>query len=340
MNERGQLKLFACRSGKDLAQEVAKNMSSQLSRKHKQTHIELNLIGTTDFADSETESEVPITARGSDAYLIQQCNNPNDSRSVYDNLYEALESINALRISGAEKVTLVLPYHPSSRKDRSNGRVSIGGRLLADLITTAGASNVITFDLHTDQMEGFYNLNQTKIDNLKAFNVLLPYLETNFLQKDKKVTVLAPDAGAGKKAEKYANKLGAEIAFGYKKRAKANEVSHIKINGKLEKTVIVPDDMIDTGGTMMKLIQKIRSKKNNVEDIILACTHPLLNGKAIKRFANEGITIIGTDTIYRDKEFLDANPWYHQVSIAPTIADAIIRLNGNLSLNPVYRSQN
>ncbi|MCA9459980.1 MAG: ribose-phosphate pyrophosphokinase [Nanoarchaeota archaeon] len=344
MSKRGRLVVLASRSGVEFGKRVVDSMNlmrfDNKKLRKKYNKFELHKMLTTDFSDDEVESEVPLSVRGADVYLIQQCHNPYDGRKSSLNSKEGLVGIRALRTAGAEKITYVVPLHPGGRSDRTNGRIGINGRLEADFITIAGANNVLTFDLHADQMEGFYDVNKTKLDNLKASNVIIPKLEEiigiNNLSNSTSVSV---DAGGAKLAQHYANILGSNLALGYKKRSiiETQTVEIVKIMGKLKNIIYSPDDLIDTGGSVIKLIEKGREINPNITDIILACTFPLFNKNAVEDLRNANVQVIGTDAIYRGPEFIKANPWYHEVSIAPVVANSILNLNQNKSLESCYK---
>ncbi|MCA9496719.1 MAG: ribose-phosphate diphosphokinase [Nanoarchaeota archaeon] len=344
MNKRGDLVVLASRSGVNFGKRVVDSMNliryEKRKIKKKYDKFCLHEMQTQDFADTNLEPEVPLTVRGSDVYLIQQCDNPNDSRTSLHNFYEALKGIRALKTAGAEKITFICPLHPDSRSDRTNGRIGIGARLAADFITEAGATNVLTFDLHADQIEGFYDVNRTKIDNLKASRVIIPKIgEILGIDNLRNSTSASVDAGGARKAQHYANVMGSNLAIGYKKRPKdkINTVNLVKIMGKLKSYLYSPDDMIDTAGSMIKLVNRAREINPELEKMVLACTFPLFNGKALERLIKADVEVIGTDAIYRGPEFIKANPWYHEVSIAPIVAETILDLNQNKSLETSYR---
>jgi ribose-phosphate pyrophosphokinase len=326
---RGKLKVFANRSGRQFAEKISNELNKPLSP-----------LKTVDFADGETkiilESEKG-SVRGCDTYVIQNCFDPTSNRNVYQNFFELLQTGDAIKRAGANKLTAVMPYHPFSRQDKSTGRESLTARLVADLIETAGFDNIICSDLHAPQIEGFYK--NTVIDNFPATYILLEYIKNNFKKDIEKLVVIPPDTGGSKRAEKYASELKARPAQSFKVRSngRANHIEKLKLAGKVTGyNVLVVDDMIDTAGSIEKLFESLRIK--NINNSIICCTHSLLNGSALERIVTTNSDLVTTDSIPRTQEFQKQHKWYHEVSLAPLYAEAIRRLNNNESLSELYNN--
>jgi ribose-phosphate pyrophosphokinase len=229
---RGELKIFANRSGEEFAKRILRELN-----KIKDDPIKLGALETRDFANQETLATINETIRGADVYLIQNCQDPNSKRSVHDNFIELCQTARGMKQSGANKITLVIPMLPYSRQDRKNGRQAITARWTADIMKVSGVDNVITADLHSDQIEGFYD-GRIHIDNLKASAVFLNYIKEKIYNSDTTV-FLAADVGASKKTQYYAKKLGTrEIAQAFKTRSVPNQVDAIKIAGYVLKEKI------------------------------------------------------------------------------------------------------
>lgn len=326
---RGELKVFANRSGEAFAKRVLEELN-----KIRDDKISLGSIETRDFANKECLATIKETIRGADVYLIQSCQDLNSKRSIHDNFTELCQTAMGMKQSGANKITAVIPSLPYSRQDRKDGRQVITARWAADVMKVSGINNVITADLHSDQIEGFYG-GKIHIDNLRASIIFLKYIKEN-LYNPKTTVFLAADVGGSKKTQYYAKKFGTrEIAQAFKTRPEANEVDSIKIAGYVDrKDLIIIEDMVDTAGTLEKVEKEVKRKGAN--KITAFCTHPIFSGLAIERLSNLSINVIGTDTIIRNKEFFEQNPWYKEISIAPLFARAIHNLNKDLSISDLY----
>ncbi len=324
---RGCLKLFANRSGEQFAQKLSKELNIPISQ-----------LQTLDFADGESKIIIKESVRGCDVYLIQSCFDPTSERNIYQNFFELLQAGDAFKRAGANKITAVLPYNPFARQDKSSGREPLTARLAADLISASGFDNVITADLHAKQIIGFYK--NTKIDNLPASHIIAANFRLQNPEINGNLVCIAPDAGGAKRSEYYARKLQCRAAQAFKMRSdvEANNVEKLKVAGLVEGyNVLVVDDMIDTAGSLTKLVDELRKKEAN--NIFVCCTHALLNGPAIERLNSMGIKIIATDTIPRTEEFKQENPWYTEISLAPLFAKAIYNINKDQSVSDLYENE-
>ncbi len=327
---RGELKLFACRSG----EEFAKRILSELRKKEECRDLKLGDLKTIDFSNEEMLSTINETVRGCDIYLVQCCQDPLSGRSVQDNFLELCQCARGMIQSGANKVTAIIPLLPYSRQDRREGRQSITARWAADVLKISGVDNVITADLHADQIEGFYD-GRIQMDNLRASAIFLNYIKENIFEEGKTV-LLAPDVGASKKTEFYAKKLETRgVAQAFKTRPRPNEVEGIKVVGRIdERDVIIIEDMIDTGGTLKKVIHDI--KRIGAQKVYAFCTHPIFSGPAIERLSESDVKVFSTDTIIRDWKFFEENPWFTEISIAPLFSEAIYNLNHGISVSELF----
>ncbi|MFI5395882.1 MAG: ribose-phosphate pyrophosphokinase [Candidatus Binatia bacterium] len=240
------------------------------------------------FSDGEILVEIDENVRGGDVFVIQSTCTP-----VNDNLIELLLMLDAFRRASAKRITAVIPYFGYARQDRKVApRVPISAKLVADLITTAGASRVLTVDLHAGQIQGFFNV---PVDNLFATPVLLPYVRQRLNQDD--VSVVSPDAGGVERARAFAKHLDAGLAIIDKRRARANEVAEMHIVGEVRgRTAVLVDDMVDTAGTLATAAAAL--KESGARAVMACCTHPVLSGEAIARIEQSALTqLIVTDTI-------------------------------------------
>lgn len=284
-------------------------------------------IETTQFSDGELSVEIGDNVRGGDVFVIQSTCSPSNDR-----LMELLIIIDALKRSSAGRITAAIPYFGYARQDRKvKPRVPITAKLVADMITTAGADRVLTLDLHAGQIMGFFNI---PVDNLFALPILVPYLRERYLGQD--VTIVAPDVGGVERARLFATRLqNVPIAVIDKRRSGPNMVASMNVVGEVEgQTCIIVDDMVDTGGTLIKAAETLREKGAN--RVVACCVHPVLSGDARSRLTNSAIEeVIVTDTIPHDN--LGKGDKFTVLSIAPLFAEAIRRIHSDDSISSLFR---
>ncbi len=256
------LKVFGGNSNLPLAQEICRHLKVPLGKAIVET-----------FSDGETKVEVKENVRGCDVFVIQSTCAPGN-----DNLMELLLMMDAFKRASAKRITAVIPYYGYARQDRKvNPRVPISAKLVADLITTAGASRVLTMDLHSGQIQGFFNI---PVDNLYSAPVLLRYLRRRL--NNKKVTIVSPDAGGVPRARAFAKRLNASLAIIDKRRVEANVVEEMNIIGEVEGEVaVLLDDMVDTAGTLTMAAKAL--ERAGASKVFACCAHPILSGSAIKK---------------------------------------------------------
>jgi ribose-phosphate pyrophosphokinase len=285
-------------------------------------------IETSHFSDGEISVEIGDNVRGGDVFVLQStCAPCNDS------LMELLIIIDALKRSSAGRITAAIPYFGYARQDRKvKPRVPITAKLVADMITTAGADRVLTLDLHAGQIMGFFNI---PVDNLFALPILVPYLREKYLGSD--VTIVAPDVGGVERARLFATRLdNAPIAVIDKRRSGPNMVASMNVVGEVDgKTCIIVDDMVDTGGTLMKAAQTLRDK--GATRVVACCVHPVLSGReTMERLSSSLIEeFIVADTI--PHESLAAREKFTVLSVAPLFAEAIRRIHSDDSVSSLFK---
>ena len=278
------------------------------------------------FSDGEVLVEIDENVRGGDVFVIQSTCTP-----VNDNLIELLLMLDAFRRASAKRVTAVVPYYGYARQDRKVApRVPISAKLVADLITTAGASRMLTIDLHAGQIQGFFNI---PVDNLFATPVLLDYLRRR-LNHDE-VSVVSPDAGGVERARAFAKHIDASLAIIDKRRARANEVAEMHIVGDVDDRIaIVVDDMVDTAGTLVAAATAL--KENGARAVLACCTHPVLSGKAIDRIEQSVLSeLITTDTIPLRPQARACGK-IKVLSVAPLLSEAIRRTHDEESISSLF----
>jgi len=272
-----EVMIFTGNSNPALAKEVAADLG-----------IPLGAAVVKTFSDGEIWVEISDNVRGADVFVMQSTCTPGN-----DSIMELLLMLDALKRASAKRITAVIPYYGYARQDRKVApRVPISAKLVADLITTAGASRVLTVDLHAGQIQGFFNI---PVDNLFANPVLLAYFRERV--KGEKVAVVSPDAGGVERARAFAKRMDATLAIIDKRRLKANEVAEMRVIGDVEDCcAILVDDMVDTAGTIVAAADALRAA--GARRVMACCSHPVLSGPAIERLTKSAIEeMVVTDTI-------------------------------------------
>lgn len=275
MKIKAPIKFFAGRASHYLADKITKSYGTELGR-----------TSVLEYSDGEFQPFFEESVRGCLVFIIQSTFPPSD------NLMELLLLIDAAKRASAYQVIAVMPYMGMARQDRKDKpRCSIGAKLVADLLTAAGADRIMTMDLHADQIQGFFNV---PVDHLYSSTLFIPYIKSLELEN---LVVAAPDMGGTKRANAYARFLNCEMVTCYKLRKKANVVEEIRVIGDVkDKNIVIVDDMIDTAGTVClaaKLMMEERARS-----IRVVCTHPVLSGPAYERIDKSPITeLCVTDSI-------------------------------------------
>ena len=276
-----EIKLFAGSSNRPLAEAIAKKLNTTLGG-----------VETGKFSDGETSIHLAETVRGRDLFIIQSTSDP-----VNDNLMELLIMIDAAKRASAGRITAVIPYFGYARQDRkARSRDPITAKLVADLLTAAGADRVLTMDLHAAQIQGFFNI---PLDNLLGGPTLYNYFSNKM---DDSYMVVSPDIGIVNRSRKVAERLNCQMAIIDKRRPKANVMEVMNIIGNVEgKKCLLVDDMIDTAGTIVQGAQALVDK--GATEIYACCTHAVLSGPAIERLEKSPIKeLVMLDTIHLPEE--------------------------------------
>ena len=314
MNIHGKdIKIFAANSSKELAKKIADQMGLPLGRCE---------VGT--FSDGEIAVSIQETVRGSDVFVVQSTNAP-----VNNNLMELLIMIDALKRASAGRITAVIPYYGYARQDRkSKSRDPITAKLVADLITEAGADRVLTMDLHAAQIQGFFDI---PLDHLVGMPILARMFETREIED---LVVVSPDLGSVTRARNFANILDAPIAIIDKRRPKANVSEIMNIIGDIEgKNAVIIDDIIDTAGTLCNAANAL--KERGAKSVRACATHGVLSGPAIQRIQDSALEeIILLDTIQLPPEKqIDK---IKVTTVATVFADAIRRIYTDQSVSTLF----
>ena len=319
MNLHGKdIKIFAGNSNIELAEEIAAKIGLPLGASN---------VGR--FSDGEIAISINEVVRGSDVFIIQSTCTP-----VNDNLVELLILIDALRRASAGRITAVMPYFGYARQDRkARARDPISAKLVANLITTAGADRVLTMDLHAAQLQGFFDI---PLDHLLGAPILAKYINEKFGNADDLV-VVSPDIGSVSRSRKFAEKLEAPLAIIDKRRPKANVCEIMNIIGDVrEKRAILVDDIIDTAGTIVGAANALADI--GAKEVYACCTHGVLSGPAIERIKNSPIkelVMLNTIPLRKEKRIDKITV----LSVADVFAEAIERIYGDISISTLFTQQ-
>lgn len=304
------LKVFSGRGNRPLAEKIAAEGQFELG------HAEIR-----NFSDGEVWVKYADNIRGDDVFIVQSTQPPAE------NLLELLILIDAAKRASARRVTAVIPYFGYARQDRKDQpRVSITAKLVANLLTEAGADRVIAMDLHAPQIQGFFDI---PLDHLYSSAVFIEYFRNKNIPD---LAVASPDVGGLKMARSFAKRLDADLILIDKRRPKANEAEVLNVIGNIkEKNVLIVDDLIDTAGTFVNAVTALRD--NGAKEIYGACTHPILSGKAVERINGSAVTSLTiTDTI----PLRESSPKIELRSVAKLFAEAIIRTHNHESISSLF----
>ncbi|QRA43969.1 ribose-phosphate pyrophosphokinase [Chryseobacterium cucumeris] len=303
--------LFCTRTSRDLAEKIAQNYGKELGK-----------INFQEFSDGEFEPVLDESVRGGRVFLIGSTFPPAD------NLLELLLMIDAAKRASAKSITVVIPYFGLARQDRKDKpRAPIGAKLVANLLTAAGATRIMTMDLHADQIQGFFEI---PVDHLYASTIFVDHIRSLNLDN---LTIASPDMGGAKRAKNYAGHLGAEVVIAYKERKKANVVEEMFLIGDVTgKNVILIDDMIDTAGTLCKAAGILIEK--GAKTVRAMATHGVLSGKAYENIENSKLLeVIVTDSI-PVKNNLSSK--IKVLSCAPLFADVMTMVHEHKSISSKF----
>ena len=309
------MKILACNSNIDLALSISKKLNSKLVKAEVKR-----------FSDMEVFVEVQENVRGEDMFIIQSTSYPAN-----DNLMELLVSLDALRRASARRITAVIPYYGYARQDRKSGpRTPISAKLVANLITKAGADRILTMDLHAGQIQGFFDI---PTDNLFAAPVFLKDIEEKY--KNKPVVIVSPDVGGVVRARAIARRINANLAIIDKRREKAGSSEVMNIIGDVSKHhCILVDDIIDSGGTLCNAARALIDVGALSVDAYV--THGVLSGSAVSNISNSPLsTLVTTDSIKATEAVRMSNN-IRQISIAPIIGEAIRRVHMEQSVSSLF----
>ncbi len=308
-----ELKLFTGRANPELARKITEYLS-----------IPLGKMKIKSFSDRETYVKINESVRGKDIFLLQPTSPPAN-----ENLMELLIMIDAAQRASADRITAVIPYYGYARQDKKDQpRVPITSKLVANLITTAGADRVLAMDLHVGQIQGFFDI---KVDHLFAVSIIIDYFKKRNL---KNLAILSPDVGGLRRARAYAKRLKVPLTLVDKRRPADNKAEVINIVGKIKgKQVLIVDDIVDTGGTLLAAVDSLIEK--GATAVYASCTHAVLSGKAYEKInASPLKEMVITDTIPLDSKKTGGK--MKVLSVAPLLGEAIKRIHRNQSVSELF----
>ena len=309
------MKILSCNSNINLAESISKALNSQLVK-----------VDVKRFSDMEVFVEVQENVRGEDMFIIQSTSYPAN-----DNLMELLVSLDALRRASARRITAVIPYYGYARQDRKSGpRTPISAKLVANLITKAGADRILTMDLHAGQIQGFFDI---PTDNLFAAPVFVKDIEGRY--KNKPVVIVSPDVGGVVRARAIARRINANLAIIDKRREKAGLSEVMNIIGDVSNHhCIIVDDIIDSGGTICNAAQALIDEGALSVDAYV--THGVLSGSAVSNISNSPLTSLVTTDSIKATDAVRISSNIRQISIAPIIGEAIRRVHTEQSVSSLF----
>jgi ribose-phosphate pyrophosphokinase len=310
MSSSTPIKIFSGSASKYLASKIAKSFGSELGKSSMLT-----------FSDGEFQPSFEETVRGCKVFIIQSTFPPAE------NLMELLLMIDAAKRASAYKIIAVIPYLGFARQDRKDKpRVSIGAKMVTNLLAAAGVDRVMTMDLHADQIQGFFDV---PVDHLYASSIFVPYIKSLNLNK---LVIASPDMGGTKRANAYARFMGTEMVICHKSRKKANEVGEMTVIGEVEgRNVVILDDMIDTAGTITKAADMMMNR--GALSVRAVATHPVLSGEAYNNIEKSKMTeVIVTDTIPLKQE----SKKIKVLSVADDFADVIEKVYNYKSISSKF----
>ncbi len=309
-----QIKIFSGRASHYLAHKIAECHGTKLGK-----------VVVSQFSDGEFQPSFEETVRGCDVFIVQSTFPPAD------NLFELLLMIDAAKRASAKEIVAVMPYFGFARQDRKDKpRVAIGAKLVANLLSSAGVTRVMTMDLHADQIQGFFDV---PVDHLYASSIFLPYIENLGLPN---LTIAAPDMGGTKRANAYAKYLNCDIVICYKQRKKANEIDSMTVIGDVEgRDIVLIDDIVDTAGTLCKASDMMMER--GARSVRAVCTHPILSGKAYENIERSRIVeLIVTDTIPLKPGYEQITGKINVLSVADLFADVAEMVHNHESISTKF----
>lgn len=337
--ERGALSIMACLSGRPLAERIISSLNTIIQKSTDDSPLRLINTEEVTFANGEIKTVINENIRGDDHYIVQCVDDPKSKKSINDNLMALFTATNAAFQSDADSITVVLPQYPYSRQERKKTREGITAKQIARFLEASGADRVITLDVHSEAIMGFFNY--AKLEDLHASQTIIDHFKSRYGTDD--LVITAADVGGAEKARFYSKQLQTDFAIVDKARdySKSSTIESMRLVGNVSgKTVLIPDDMISTGGTIINAARLLKEK--GARAVYAACSLPFFNKPAVERLdkaSAEGLIarIIGTDAVFQGEDFTKQHDWYDEVSIAPLFAKVIYHINTKRSVSELLK---
>lgn len=335
---RGRLSIISCDSGKGFAQRMVHQLNQMVDNTNATCYRASKEVF---FSNHEVKTVIQDNIRGDDVYIVQCIDDPQvrGERSVNDNLMALCTAIDAAYNADADRITAIIPQYPYSRQERKKERESITARQIAMFLEMSGADRVITLDIHAEPIEGFFR--QGRFENIHASRTIIDHIKGKYQIPD--LTVVAPDVGSVERARFYSRELKADLAVVDKVRdySKPSSIESVRLIGSVQdRNILITDDMIATGGTIVNAARLLR--ENGAKDIYLICSLPYFNGAAVEKLDvayQEGLIkrVIGTDAVFHGEDFVAKHEWYEEVSVAELFARVIYNINNRLSVSEILK---
>jgi ribose-phosphate pyrophosphokinase len=333
-NNRGRLSVISCDSGRAFATGLAEALSRIILEADGEAQAVIRASEEVRFANGETKTVIRESIRGDDVYVVQCIDDPLSVRSVNDNLMALLTAINAVYQSDPDSITAVIPQFPYARQDRKHAREPITARVVAAALEDVGARRIITLDIHAPAIEGFFR--HAVLENLHALKEIITFLRGT-ISLDR-LSVVAPDTGRAQIARHYSRALNCDFAVADKARdyTSTSNIESMRLVGEVAgRRVIIPDDMVATGETLLNTCRLVLER--GASEVYVVCSHPFFNGDAVEKLDRgfqDGLfrMVVGTDAVWRGSDFARAHEWYREVSLAGLFANVVFNINRRRSV--------
>jgi len=334
LNNRGRLSIISCDSGRAFATGLAGELSGIILEADGEAPAVIRDSEEVQFANGETKTVIRESIRGDDVYVVQCVDDPLSSRSVNDNLMALLTAVNAVYQSDPDCITAVIPQFPYARQDCKRAREPITARVVAAALEDVGAGRIITLDIHAPAIEGFFR--RAVLENLHASNDIIAFLRRTV--PSERLCVVAPDTGRAQMARHYSRVLNCDFAVADKARdySSTSTIESMRLVGDVAgRQVIIPDDMVATGQTLLNCCRLVLDK--GASDVYVVCSHPFFNGDAVEKLDRgfqDGLfrMLVGTNAVWRGPDFAHEHPWYREVSLTGLFARVIFNINRRRSV--------
>ncbi len=331
----GNLALISLDSGKEFARRTCEELNKIYSSEQKDDQLALTPSDEVHFSNGEVKVMINNSLRDKDVYIFQLIEDPHSPKSINDNIMALSTAIDACFYCDAKRITAVIPQYPYARQDKKRGREGITAKVVGKMFENTGADRVITLDIHSEAIEGFFN--KLKIENLHCGRYFVQYIKNNLNVNN--LTIVAPDVGSAKRGLYYSSKLETNLAIIEKVRDyhKVSTIDTMRLVGDVKgRDVFINDDMLATGGTLLSACRLL--KDQGARDIYITVSLPFFNKQAYIKFDKaykNGLfkQVIGTDAVMWGDYFLKSYPWYKEISVAPLFAQVISSLNMEKSVS-------